>query len=115
MGVKTAVVRVILYKRTVICRIGSLENNLQGLDNVVHVICRIGSLEMRVRYDTAGTVVICRIGSLENRGLSIEILNRVICRIGSLESADVPEPKQDEGYLPHRQLRKLLGGENEVK
>ena len=65
MGVKTAVVRVILYKRTVICRIGSLEK-ADLLEKLLHnVICRIGSLEKPMSAPGVVRKVICRIGSLE--------------------------------------------------
>lgn len=67
MGVKTAVVRVILYKRTVICRIGSLENYPLQRHLHIRVICRIGSLEIAEFDSLISSPVICRIGSLENK------------------------------------------------
>ena len=74
MGVRAVVVRVILYKRTVICRIGSLEIVSGCIRLVILVICRIGSLEKLYIDLLEIASVICRIGSLESsyQGLKIQ-------------------------------------------
>ena len=49
----------------VICRVGSLENQLCALRPTNHVICRVGSLEMMTGHIRGKSGVICRVGSLE--------------------------------------------------
>ncbi len=71
---------------TVICRIGSLENDGDGTRRQAAVICRIGSLEIKIQVANIAQSVICRIGSLEML----------------LKFREFRLP----GYLPHRQFRK---------
>ena len=53
------------FKPGVDCRIGSLENDSLGMQDIFRVDCRIGSLENCRECARWHPIVDCRIGSLE--------------------------------------------------
>ncbi len=71
-----------------------------------NLICRIGSLENEVMEEVRHVALICRIGSLEIEEWSDMKVGKLICRIGSLEKSGLQPPYSNAPYLPHRQLRK---------
>ena len=72
--------------------------------------CRIGSLESCFFHGYTECMDHCRIGSLEMACLDTGISHKDHCRIGSLENSPRYTTFSEVGSLPHRQLRKVIGG-----
>ena len=76
------------------------------MKTLAKVICRIGSLEKNLDPPRISDWVICRIGSLEILCDEVDRFAKVICRIGSLETKTKALINARLSYLPYRQLRK---------